>query len=131
MTDFPDLYSIEHTKDRRRSDEYHPLEIIWQGRQWVVTDNGMDTRNGTYSIAVNQLPIESGWTLLDQLGGKGWVDMADFATAFFVACTVHRVRLKKADVAKLLERYGDAFDNSLRANAHYGRDEFGKDREAA
>jgi hypothetical protein len=106
----------------------------WADRQWVVTDTGLDTRNGHYPIDVDSLKMAvepSGWTLFDQLGGKGWVDFADFATAFFVACAVHGVKLTKAHRTHLLSRYPERFEDSLRANAHYGRDEYANKREAA
>jgi hypothetical protein len=39
------------------------------------------------------------------MAGKEWVDLPDFATAFLIACSVHRVRLKNADVDLVQRRF--------------------------
>ena len=58
----------------------HP--IIWQGRQWAVTEYGIEARNGTYHIEKERL-LEQPWE--KHVPRKAWVDKADFLTALIVA----------------------------------------------
>jgi hypothetical protein len=51
-------------------------EVYWAGRQWCVTDYGLETITpDSYYIAASE---------------KGWVDVEDFAAAFAVALEVHK-----------------------------------------
>jgi hypothetical protein len=72
----------------------HP--IVWQGRQWAVTEYGIECRDGRYTIDKARLgEFHSSWSWVKQLGEKPWVDVADFTTAYLVALTVHRISLSK------------------------------------
>lgn len=76
---------------RQKGDEIG--EIIWQGRQWAVTKDGLEARDGGYFIAADRLTetFDSGepsWLM--HMGEKTWLDHDDFATAFFVALGVHK-----------------------------------------
>jgi hypothetical protein len=65
-------------------------DILWRGRQWAVTDYGLEALDGSYPIAAERLhESHSGSTWIIQVGGKTWVDKADFATAFMVAIVLH------------------------------------------
>ena len=75
-------------------------EVWWQGRQWAVTAYGIERRDGAYVIEARRLAKDlrssRPYSWIVHLGDtKDWVDLEDFATAFFVACAVHRVRLRK------------------------------------
>ena len=66
-------------------------EKIWQGRQWAVTEYGIEARDGTYTIAAERLPETREfrgqrlpfWPL--HMAEKSWVDIRDFCTAFLAA----------------------------------------------
>ena len=60
--------------------------IYWQGRQWAVTNYGVEARDGTYVIDKTRLWEEEkryGW--VRHMAGKNWVDLPDFAEALRIA----------------------------------------------
>lgn len=68
------------------------LEVIWwQGKQWSVTEYGLECRDGCYHLAANQLT--DNWDgspdLPRHMGGKEWCDIDDFCTAFTIALVLH------------------------------------------
>lgn len=69
-----------------RGEELHP--VLWQGRQWAVTEYGIEARDGTYAISARRLHEDErrGWSWHQQMEEKEWVDLADFDTAFEIAC---------------------------------------------
>lgn len=79
-----------------------PTQIWWQGKQWAVTEHGIECRDGTYAIPANELTYDldggtnHGW--IEQMLSKGWVDMDDFRTAYFVALSMHGHQLPKEKV---------------------------------
>jgi len=103
------------------SEALHP--IFWQGREWAVTAYGIERRDGNYPIEASRLceghdgaamaadgtPVPYTW--IGHIGEKGW-DLADFATAFFVACAIHGVRLSPAEVEMLRDQYGWRVDEA-------------------
>ena len=44
---------------------------------------------------------------VDDNGQKLWFDWADFATAFFIACSIHQVCLSKTEVDLLLKHFAE------------------------
>jgi hypothetical protein len=99
-----------------------PLDrILWQGRQWVVTTYGIEARNGGRHFSVDELstPFRDR-SLVLHMGGKYWVDIEDFATAYLVALSVHgikldaeltkMVRLIPGDVARVKQERQDELD---------------------
>lgn len=67
-----------------------PAEVLWQGKQWAVTDAGIEARDGTYFIAASRLEEDlPDWSWLEQMRDKTWVDVPDFATAYLVAIALH------------------------------------------
>lgn len=62
--------------------------VWWQGRQWAVTEYGIECRDGSYQIEADRLS-EPDWG--PHMKEKEWVDFDDFATAYFVACALHWV----------------------------------------
>lgn len=66
-----------------------PAPIIWRGRQWAVTEFGLERLNGAYSLSPSDLGntgAESDFpSLPSHMAGKMWVDVHDFCTAFLVA----------------------------------------------
>ena len=67
--------------------------VWWQGRQWSVTEHGIECRDGTYYIAADRLTETRGKegipTWPPHVCGKTWVDAPDFCTAFIVALALH------------------------------------------
>ncbi len=73
--------------------------VIWRGRQWAVTDYGVEALDGTYSFTASRLNEETaagGWP--EHMTGKSWVDGDDFCTAWLVAIALHGTRVSKARV---------------------------------
>jgi hypothetical protein len=68
--------------------------IIWQGRQWAVTEYGLEQVNGTYAIEKTRLwenEKKYGW--VRQIFHKTWADPTDFAEALRIARYTHRAVL--------------------------------------
>ena len=89
MKDY-DSILYDKTEVRCRGEELG--ETLWQGRQWSVTSDGMEKRDGTYFIDASRLSETHddgipGW--LFHMGEKNWLDHDDFATGFFVAIALH------------------------------------------
>lgn len=88
------------------SDEYEdeterrePRKVYWTGRQWCVTDNGLETIvEGQYDIEAEALGHlttgdEPEAERMRHTGSShSWVDIEDFAAAFAVALAVHAGR---------------------------------------
>ncbi len=68
-------------------------EIWWQGRQWAVTEYGIERRDGTYFLEGGRLAeIRPETQLADfplHMCEKEWVDFPDFYTAWLVALVLH------------------------------------------
>jgi hypothetical protein len=95
----------------------NPLGAIWwQGRQWAVTSDGLEARDGTYFIDASRLREEldsacdHSW--IAHVCDKNWVDGADFSTAYFIACAMHNVRLSKDQVRKLIRHAAKAREDA-------------------
>jgi hypothetical protein len=84
-------------------------EIWWQGRQWAVTDYGLECRDGTYAIERERL-LEEATTYggIRQVGMKIWCDVDDFSTAYLVAVAMHGHRLTKGTRANAMEGHDSA-----------------------
>lgn len=77
-----------------------PTEIWWRGKQWAVTEAGIEALDGTYFIDKARLLEDwKNWPWLRQLSDKNWVDSDDFATAFMVGLVLHGY--SQADAATL------------------------------
>ncbi len=66
-------------------------KVIWHGRQWAVTDYGLECLCFRYDIEKERLwekEKEHGW--MDHMGEKNWVDVADFAEALRIARHTHK-----------------------------------------
>lgn len=61
--------------------------ILWRGRQWAVTDRGLEKLDGTHFLPKNALADDlSEWSMIRHMGEKTeWLDLEDFVTAFMVA----------------------------------------------
>ena len=84
--------TIDTRKVPNRGDPLHP--ILWRGKQWAVTEYGMECLDGLYFIEADRLveshPLHS-WP--EHMATKGWVDRADFLTAWMVALVLLRDRI--------------------------------------
>ncbi|MFM9857698.1 helix-turn-helix transcriptional regulator [Pseudoxanthobacter sp. M-2] len=64
--------------------------IIWIGRQWAVTDRGIEARDGTYFIQRSRVWEENeGYGWLDHMREKEWVDISDFKEALMAARRIY------------------------------------------
>lgn len=76
---------------------HHGGEVWWVGKQWVVTSLGMEPhKDADYFVDAGSLddtcPDQPPGTMPDWLvhmGGKSWIDLEDFFTAFCVALILH------------------------------------------
>jgi hypothetical protein len=106
------MTAIEHdaTLVKNRGEKLN--EIWWQGRQWAVTSHGIECRDGTYVIAKARLREEHTnqhpYSWIAHLSEKSWIDLDDFATAYFVACAMHGHKLSPKEVAMLRKHFRKA-----------------------
>ena len=90
---------IDVTPVARRGTPLHA--IWWRGRQWAVTNYGVEALDGTYAIEARRLTEGLGsiaprvW-LCEQVACEEWVDIDDLATAWLVAMTLHGIRSSAA-----------------------------------
>lgn len=85
--------------DGEPDDAPAPRKVFWQGRQWCVTDHGIETiKRDRYDIEAERLGDLTEGRDRDQRPGaerlrhaatKTWVDLEDLAAAFAVALQVH------------------------------------------
>lgn len=75
-------------------------KVLWRGRQWAVTDLGIECLDGTYYIAASRIgeDLAKGWGWPQHLCEKSWVDTEDFLTAWLVAIALHGIPLGKCGV---------------------------------
>lgn len=72
----------------------------WEGKQWKVTDEGMEAFPVSYHIAaerlgeINSIGDEDMADWLFHLPEKEWLDYPDFVQAFFIALDVHEGKYK-------------------------------------
>src|ERR1700709_1108815 len=81
-----------------------PTRIWWRGRQWAVTEYGLEALDGTYPIAKSKLTegLEF-WGWPEQVTSKDWVDAEDFMTAWLVALALHGVKTEPEAVRLALD----------------------------
>lgn len=84
--------AIDRTEVRRLGEELHP--VLWRGRQWAVTEYGIEALSGRYAIDKARIAEDvdtRGWPL--HMGHKAWVDVDEFCTAWLVAIALFNVRV--------------------------------------
>lgn len=76
----------ETNEVRVRGEALHP--VLWAGKQWAVTEYGIECRDGTYAIERRRLHEgeRHGYSWAKHMGDKEWVDLDDFAKAHAMAC---------------------------------------------
>lgn len=77
--------------------------VIWKGRQWAVTEHGLERHDGpAYAIAADALgtPGEN-WSWPDHMAMKEWIDWPDFVAAYAVAVLVHRLAAGRVRIPRL------------------------------
>jgi hypothetical protein len=86
--------------------------VLWQGRQWSVTSDGIERRDGLYVIEKDRLTEDHGgdppYSWIKHLSHKGVEDIDDFIQVFFAALVLHGYRLKKDETAMLARHIADA-----------------------
>lgn len=97
-------------------------KVFWQGRQWCVTDFGIETKErDRYYIEAERLgdltegPDSDTRPTAERMlhtGTKTWVDIEDFAAAFAVSLQIH--------TGRFTELPQGAFHNAL-ADLRWGR----------
>jgi hypothetical protein len=104
---YPASFCVVHNDDQVTvcGECLHP--VIWQGRQWAVTTYGVECRDGCYAFEAGRLCEDhaDGYSWIKHMAEKEWVDMADFATAFFVAVALHGVKLTRKEIDMLANHY--------------------------
>lgn len=86
-----------------RGEELSP--VLWRGRQWAVTEYGIECLDGTYYIEKARITENAetyGWPL--HVSQKNWVDTDDFCTAWLVATALHGIRMPKAHIRGAIAR---------------------------
>ena len=64
--------------------------VIWSGKQWAVTDYGIECIIGaTYEIEKARLLEDRDYGWIKHMAEKTWVDLPDFVAAFGVALAAH------------------------------------------
>lgn len=131
QTDFAEIFMSVDVLDGAVDDTTPARKVYWAGRQWCVTDYGLET------IVPDRYYIEG-----RSLGGvtdrsdpalppmaervrhvceKTWVDVEDLFAAFAVAVDFHKVDLPKGALAEAIKHVrrkrfsGRAFDAARRA----------------
>jgi hypothetical protein len=62
------------------------MEAHYTGTQWIVTDDGVEQRDGNYFIRAEDLAQgmgKGGW--IGHMSQKDWVDIEDFKRAYATA----------------------------------------------
>jgi hypothetical protein len=87
-------------------------EIWWRGKQWAVTEYGIECLDGCYFIEANRIleEIEGDhpWPWPCHMAEKEWVDADEFATAWLVAIVLHGHgrKLSKTKVERIKQTFG-------------------------
>lgn len=83
-----------------------PHPVLWQNRQWAVTEYGVECRDGQYAIAADRL-WEDGphYSWESHMQEKGWVDMADFIVTMYMARCIHSGERPKWMIEEELARW--------------------------
>jgi hypothetical protein len=92
---------LDETVVKNRSgDELGPM--LWRGKQWAVTEHGIEALDGGYYIEaarlVEKLPMHS-WA--EQVCGKTWCDTEEFVTAWLVALVLLRDAIPEKERPRL------------------------------
>lgn len=97
--------TVVHGKREPSGKELGP--ILWSGRQWAVTEHGIERLNGNYFIDKSRLGDDlglsdyGGWC--EHMGMKSWVDTDDFITAWLIGLTLFGYRLNTQHVRNAIE----------------------------
>ncbi|MDQ0326967.1 hypothetical protein J2R99_002836 [Rhodopseudomonas julia] len=82
--------------------------VLWQGRQWAVTDFGLERLGGGQSVPTDRLFEDiSVYSWIRRMGDRPDVDLDDFTTAFMVALVLHGF-VTNLPGAKVLEDFEKA-----------------------
>lgn len=77
---------LQATNEVRCRGEALSTTLYWVGRQWAVTADGIECRDGCYVIQKGREWEEEGqWGWAKHMAEKEWVDLPDFLTALWVA----------------------------------------------
>ena len=67
------------------------LPVYWYGRQWAVTEYGIECMYYDYAIEKDRLwADEKSYGLVRHMFAKCWIDPCDFAEALRIARHIHR-----------------------------------------
>jgi hypothetical protein len=79
---------LDSTPVRVRGDALD--EVWWRGKQWAVTEYGIERLDGGYTIEAADLPGDPNFPWPMHMSGKRWVeDIDEFTTAWMVAVVLH------------------------------------------
>lgn len=78
----------------------------WRGRQWAVTEYGLECLDGNYTIEKDRLTEDlgkedyGGWS--EHIGNKTWADTDDFITAWMIGLLLHGYQVEPAKILKAI-----------------------------
>jgi hypothetical protein len=79
--------------------------ILWRGRQWAVTEYGVECLDGSYYFDAKRLGEDlPGHSWCEHMAEKEWVDIEDFCTAWLVAIALHGSRIDPAQIRAAIAR---------------------------
>lgn len=97
------------------SEEDTPRKVYWTGRQWCVTDLGLETvEEDRYYVEAGLLGELTDGTeevlaeRMRHICEKTWVDVEDFAAAFAVALAIHADKVQPLPPGAFLNALRDA-----------------------
>jgi len=83
----------------------HHTKTLWEGKQWVVTDYGIERRcvegGYPYEMKKEDLNINGDYISPQHIAGKRWADLDEFILAWFACIVIHKLEIK--DVSKVME----------------------------
>ncbi len=90
--------------------------VYWRGRQWAVTDFGIERIGGGQSVPTDRLFEDiSVYSWIRRMGDRPDVDLDEFATAFMVALACHGF-VRNLTGAKILDEVRKAREKRARGS---------------
>lgn len=84
-------------------------DVIWKGRQWAVTRDGLQTLGKPVDFEIAASRLAEGWDGADEtlllwpleMASRTWIDYRDFETSFLVALGIHQGAYPELDLATI------------------------------
>ena len=87
---------------------FRPATIIWKGRQWAVTEYGLETLGEPYLYSIEAGRLAETWDdgtlgLPQHMMEKEWLDVDDFVIAWLLALQLHGKGTRLAGASLIVE----------------------------